>query len=86
VFFTAMNSLDEQECLKRFNSTKGTIGSRSQLAAEVFLSRAGLMVTTDLTALQAFVIYLVSSRPQIVTNTPLISYRLGFEHLRDFEL
>jgi hypothetical protein len=86
VFFTAVNSLDEQKCLKRFNSTKGTIGSRPQLAAEVFLSRAGLIVTTDLTALQAFVIYLVSSRSHIVTNIPLILYKLGFEHLRDFEL
>jgi hypothetical protein len=86
VFFTAVNSLDEQECLKRFNLTKGAIGNRFQLAAEVFLSRAGLMVTTDLTALQAVVIYLVSSRSPIVTNIPLIPYRLGFEHSKDFEL
>jgi hypothetical protein len=86
VFFTAVNSLDEQECLERFNSTKCVIGSRFQLAAEVFLSRAGLMVTTDLTALRAFVIYLVSSRLPIFANIPLISCGLDFEHLRDFEL
>jgi hypothetical protein len=86
VFFTAVNSFDEQECLERFDSTKGVIGSRFQLAAEVFLSRAGLMVTTDLTALQAFVIYLLSSRFPIATNIPLIPHRLDFEHLRDSEL
>ena len=86
VFFTAVNSLDEQECLERFNLTKGAIGSRFQLAAEVFLSRAGLMISTDLMGLQAFVIYLVSSRSPIVTNIPLIPYRLDFEHSKDFEL
>jgi hypothetical protein len=59
VLFAALNSLDEQECLQRFKSSKTSLSSRFQLAAEVLLSRAGLLITTDLVVLQAFVIYLV---------------------------
>ena len=86
VFFTATNSLDEQECLKHFNFSKAAVCNRFQLVAEVFLSQAGLLATTDLTALQAFVIYLVSPKPPITKNILLIPYRLDFAHLRDFEL
>jgi hypothetical protein len=61
VFSTAINSLDEMECLQLFNSNKVVLNNRFQLATEVLLSRAGLFTTNDLVALQAFVIYLVSS-------------------------
>ena len=72
VFFTAVNSLDEQECLQRFNSSKSALSGRFQLAAEVLLSRSGLLTTVDLTSLQAFVIYLVSLRFENATSIALI--------------
>lgn len=59
VFFAAVNSLNEQECLQHFNASKNSLSSRFELATEVLLSRAGLLTTTNLTVLQAFLIYLV---------------------------
>lgn len=59
VLFAAVSSLDEQECLQFLGSGKGSLSSRLQLASEISLSGAKLLTSTDLTALQAFVIYLV---------------------------
>ena len=66
VLFTALCSLDEEECFQRLNSRKSSLHSRLQLAAEVSLSRTKLLTTTDLTTLQSFVIYLVSLGPLMV--------------------
>ena len=60
ICFTAICSLSEIEVRKMFMEKKSSILSRFRLATEVMLSRAGLLATSDLTVLQAFVIYLVS--------------------------
>jgi hypothetical protein len=60
ILFTAVCTLDELECQQRFNLSRNSLSSKLQLVVEVQLSRAGLLTTTDLTALQAFVIYLVT--------------------------
>ena len=60
VCFTAICTLSEVEVRKMFMEKKDSIVNRFRLAAEVMLSRAGLLTTSDLTVLQAFVIYLVS--------------------------
>ena len=60
ICFTAICSLSDVEVRKMFMEKKDGILNRFRLAAEVMLSRAGLLTTSDLTVLQAFVIYLVS--------------------------
>jgi hypothetical protein len=60
VLFTAVSILDEEECFQRLNSSKSSLRSRLQLAAEVSLSRTKLLTTANLTTLQSLVIYLVS--------------------------
>jgi hypothetical protein len=65
VLFTAVNTLDEEECSQQLNISREVLSGNLQLAAEVLLSRNGLLTTPDLTVLQAFVIYLVSLRSQL---------------------
>ena len=60
ICFTAICSLSEVEVRNMFLEKKENILNRFRLATEVMLSRAGLLTTSDLTVLQAFVIYLVS--------------------------
>ena len=60
ICFTAICSLSEVEVRKMFLEKKENILNRFRLATEVMLSRAGLLTTSDLAVLQAFVIYLVS--------------------------
>ncbi|KAF8854289.1 hypothetical protein BDZ45DRAFT_597219, partial [Acephala macrosclerotiorum] len=62
VFFAAVNSIHEEECLQMFNSNKSDLSTRFRLAAEVSLSKCGLLTTTNLTVLQAYVIYLAGLR------------------------
>ena len=60
ICFTAICTLTEGECQKIFMEEKGKIMNKFRLATEVLLSRANLLTTSDITVLQAFVIYLVS--------------------------
>ncbi|KUJ08351.1 uncharacterized protein LY89DRAFT_725234 [Mollisia scopiformis] len=62
VFFTAVNSLSVSECSQLLGSSKDELNNRLKLAAEVMLSRSGLLTTTNLTVLQAFVVYLAGFR------------------------
>ncbi|TVY86555.1 Transcription factor, partial [Lachnellula willkommii] len=62
VLFTSVCSLEDDEFLQRFNYSRSSLRSRLQLASEVFLSRTNLLNTSNLTVLQAFVIYLVGLR------------------------
>lgn len=62
VLFAATNSLDNAECLQLFNTDRSERSKRYRLATEVYLSRAGLLTTSNLVVLQAYVIYLVSRR------------------------
>ncbi|CAD6568028.1 MAG: hypothetical protein ASARMPRED_001388 [Alectoria sarmentosa] len=60
--FTAVCTLTEAESRKMFMETKDKTINRFRLATEVMLSRAKLLTTSDITVLQAFVIYLAGRR------------------------
>ena len=60
VCFTAACTLSEAECRAIFVEEKNKVINRLRLATEVVLSQAKLLTTSDVTVLQAFVIYLVS--------------------------
>lgn len=60
ICFTAVCTLTEVERQNLLMEERNGIINRYRLAAEVMLSRANLLTTSDITVLQAFVIYLVS--------------------------
>ena len=60
VCFTAACTLSEAECRALFVEEKDKVINKLRLATEVMLSRAKLLITSDVNVLQAFVIYLVS--------------------------
>ncbi|KAM0805138.1 hypothetical protein BDR22DRAFT_817622 [Usnea florida] len=62
VCFTAACTLSEAECRAIFVEEKDKVINRLRLATEVVLSRAHLLTTSDITVLQAFVIYLAGRR------------------------
>ncbi|TVY83900.1 C6 finger domain transcription factor nscR [Lachnellula suecica] len=72
VLYTAVNSLDEEECLQRLSLDKKALSGRLQLATEVLLSKLRLLTTSDMTVLQAFVIYLVGLRTCIGSRSVLV--------------
>ena len=59
ICFTATCTLTELESRNIFMEEKGKTMNRFRLATEVMLSRANLLTTSDITVLQAFVVYLV---------------------------
>ncbi|KAF2754216.1 hypothetical protein EJ05DRAFT_504316 [Pseudovirgaria hyperparasitica] len=59
VMYTSVSSIDDEECFVWFKEDKLVLRRRYRLATEVYLSRAGLLATTDLMVLQAYIIYLV---------------------------
>jgi len=75
VLFTAVNTLDEEECSQQLKLSKEDFSGRLQLATEVLLSRNRLFTTPDLSILQAFVIYLVSliTRLQSLSHNPSLT-------------
>lgn len=60
ICFTAVCTLTEVESRNIFMEKKDQTIDRFRLATEVMLSRANLLTSSDITILQAFVIYLVS--------------------------
>lgn len=60
VCYAAVVSMTEEQCKAKFSSPKSTVLPEFRNACDMALSRAGLLTTTDITVLQAFVLYLVS--------------------------
>jgi hypothetical protein len=60
IYFAAVTSLSDNDCLKNFGLTRQVLVSRYKNALETSLANADLLNTTELATLQAFVIYLVS--------------------------
>ena len=60
VYFSAVCTLSEEDCRNTFANEKTSLVHRFRIATEVMLSQANLLVTSDITVLQAFAIYLVS--------------------------
>jgi len=59
VFYAAIVTLQPDECVKLFNVDRQSALTRYQFATELSLAQADLHRTTELTTLQAFMIYLV---------------------------
>ena len=59
ICFTAVCTLTEVESRDMFIEKKEKTMNRLRLATEVMLSRANLLTTSNITVLQAFVVYLV---------------------------
>ena len=58
-FFTAVSSLGHGECVELLGMEKTSLCARFRSATEVLLCKSKLLTAPSLTALQAFVIYLV---------------------------
>ena len=63
ILFITLSISDEDELRQKYHIQKAECVARYMLLAETSLSRIEIMNTTNLTALQAFVIYLVSISP-----------------------
>ena len=64
IFFTALCTLEEQECVDIVGEAKSKTVNRLRIATELSLSRANLLTARNFTVLQAFVICLVSTPTQ----------------------
>lgn len=60
VCYAAVVSMTDEQCQATFSSPKLKVIPEFRNACDVSLNRAGLLTTTDITVLQAFVLYLVS--------------------------
>lgn len=61
IYYAAVCTLSDQECYECFHCSRESLANQYDLAAQVCLSRAGLMTTPTMMVLQAYVIYLVST-------------------------
>ena len=61
VYFAAIGSQTEQQCRENFGDSKSALLARYKIALEAALSRADLLITTDITVLTAFVLLIVSN-------------------------
>ncbi|KAM6483680.1 hypothetical protein HDV62DRAFT_359091 [Trichoderma sp. SZMC 28011] len=62
IYFSAVESLSEDECCEIFGSHKGDLIDTYKFATEQALARAKFLETDELIVLQAFVIFLMSLR------------------------
>lgn len=62
IYFTAVESLPEDECWETFGSSKSDLIDTYKFATEQALARAKFLETDELIVLQAFVIFLMSLR------------------------
>ena len=76
LYFAAVSTLNDEECYHCFSESRDALIARFQLAAEVKLSRAGLMTVPSLAVLQAFVVYLVCFRLRF-ENHLSNAYKIG---------
>lgn len=85
ICYVATCSLSETQCRDMFQTSKAAVVAQYRRACETSLDRADILVTGDITVLQAFVLHLVSSdvpspspmlllhsprRAQLTNNTP----------------
>ena len=70
IYTMAIASFPEFECVPIFGDTKETLLKRYQSGSRLALQRAGLLRSSDLTILQAYVLYLVSELGTIDIRLP----------------
>lgn len=61
VFYSAASSMTKNQCQAMFNISKFNVLTNCRRDCEVAIQRSSLLVTRDITVLQAFVLYLVST-------------------------
>ena len=59
IYFAAVTALTDQECLQNFGENKNALVQRHRKGIETALPNANFLDTSDITVLQALVIYLV---------------------------
>ncbi|KAI1649331.1 uncharacterized protein F4817DRAFT_363675 [Daldinia loculata] len=64
VCFSAVASMTEEQCQKLFNTRKLTLMAQFRAACEAALESSELLTTSDITVLQAFVLYLIARRTE----------------------
>ncbi|KAK5740516.1 hypothetical protein LTR17_004553 [Elasticomyces elasticus] len=62
VWYAAVNTMTDEECQTRFVQARSDLMQQYRRTADVLLAQADLVNTNDLSTLQAFVTYLVSTR------------------------
>lgn len=60
ICYGAIETLTDSECRQRFASGKDVLRQNYKASTETLLARADLLTTSDLTVLEAFLIYIVS--------------------------
>jgi len=65
IYFLAICSLSQDECKKLQLGDRSSLMATSRATTELLLSKSGLLTTTRLVVLQAFILYLVSECPSI---------------------
>lgn len=60
IYATAVMTMSPEECLIHVHEEKAVLQRRYQFAAQQALINAGLLKTTDMVVLQAFIYYIVS--------------------------
>lgn len=68
IYTMAIASFPEFECVPIFGDTKETLLKRYQSGSQLALQRAGLLRSSDLTILQAYVLYLVSNQARLIQD------------------
>ena len=63
IYFTTVTILSDEECLAMFRQNRQSLVMQYKTGIEAALVNADLLNTSDLTILQAFCLYLVSSHP-----------------------
>nr|POE49118.1 transcription factor vrtr2 [Quercus suber] len=59
IWYSAVNTLTEDECMLRFGASRADLSSQYKKYVEILLSQVDLMCTTEMVTLQAFLTYMV---------------------------
>ena len=62
IYYSVITSLNDTDCLNRFGEQQGPLRMKYKTALEVAMVQANILETTEMAALQALTIYLVSLR------------------------
>ena len=81
IYFAAVTSLSQEECLKLFHQDRERISTYYKYGVEAALANADFLNSMDIVPLQAFVIFLVSVSPAFVT-VGFIPFILHYLYLR----
>ena len=88
VYLAAICSMRAEECEATFFSTKETLEEQYKLATQAWLGRAGLWHTTELSVLQAFVLFLSTQQNNVIPRALFLftgmaermARRMGLHH------